>query len=95
MSDQEEPSSGTVSSSCSNPECQYIVEQYNGISKKVEHELWRAGQAVNRARALRVCAGFVLYCVAVFHLVFSDSILARAGAVAMLGLCIKAIHTEG
>ena len=86
---------GSVSNDCSNPGCMYVREQYDGIEKKVEHELWRAGQAIARARALRTCANFVLYTTAVYHIVFADSVWPRVGAVIMIGLCIRAMHSEG
>ena len=94
MSD-EEVSSGNASNTCGNPACQYILEQYSGIEKKTEHELWRAAQAINRARALRACAAVVLYITAVYHIIFSADMWARAGAVAMVVICFRAMHSEG
>jgi hypothetical protein len=92
MSDDQ---TGTSSSGCSNPECQFILGEYKGIEQKVDHELWRASQALERARALRACAGTVLYMTAIYHVIFSDNQWARFGAVVMILACYKAIHTQG
>ena len=96
MNHGEEPlESATASNGCSNPGCQYISFEHETLKKKVDHELWRAGQAVARARALRACATVILYTVALFVVIFSPSIWARAGAVAMIIMCQGAAHTEG
>jgi hypothetical protein len=90
-----EQNSNTSSSYCSNPGCQYIQAQYDGMEKKLEHELWRASHAIQRARALRICANFILYCTSIFYIIFSDNPWARGGAAIMLGLCFKAAQLEG
>jgi uncharacterized membrane protein YbaN (DUF454 family) len=69
--------------------------EYDTLKKKVEHELWRAGQAVARARALRACATVILYSVALFTVIFAPNIWARVAAVAMIIFCAGAAHTEG
>jgi uncharacterized membrane protein YbaN (DUF454 family) len=90
-----EETSGTVSNGCSNPSCQYLSFEYDTLKKKVDHELWRAGQAVSRARVLRMCAAVCLYATAFFHIIFAPSIWERVGAVAMIVICYSAMHTEG
>ena len=95
----EEPlESGTVSNACTNPECQANVirhEMIDAIETKAQLDVWRAGNAVDRARALRVLASAVLYSTALFHIIFSPDMWARLGAVIMVMLCFQAMHKEG
>lgn len=95
MNEGEAHYSDITSSVCSNPGCRIVREQYDAMLKSVEHEMWRANNAVQRARALRACATVVLYATAIFFLVFSDSVFSRLGAVAMIIFCNKAMHKEG
>ena len=96
MNHGEEPlESGTVSNACPNPDCQYTVFEYDTLKKSVDQEMWRASNAVDRARTLRVLSAAILYATALFHVIFSPDMWVRAGAVAMILMCFQAMHKEG
>jgi len=75
--------------------CQSTYDKCVAVEKLVDHELWRAGKVIERARAIRACATFVLYATAIFHIVFSDVMWTRAGALLLILICFKAMHEEG
>lgn len=80
---------------CSNPGCQYIAFEHDVMKKKVEQELWRAGNAIARARALRACSAVILCSTALFNVIFSQSIWVRVAAAAMVLFCSGAMQAEG